>query len=171
MKKDLFVDLDHTLIRPKSGQTFPQSADDWEFMPNVLETLYFWHGRNILEPQALVIVTNQGGVAAGFQTKADVEVRLADIVHELRASLRGGEDDIRVYVSYDNDYQRKPMPGLAFRAALDMGLDLPNSWMVGDMQSDFEFSRNAGLKGFSWAETFFNWKAAPTLAPLNVREG
>lgn len=171
MKKALFVDLDHTLIRPKSGGIFPNSADDWEFMPNVLNTLHTWHGRNILEPQVLVIVTNQGGVAAGHQTRAEVEVRLADIVHELRAHLRAGENDIRVYVSYEDDYQRKPLPGLAFRAALDLGLNLPESWMVGDLPSDFKFSRNAGLLGFSWAESYFGWNRQPRPTPLNVREG
>jgi D-glycero-D-manno-heptose 1,7-bisphosphate phosphatase len=41
---------------------------------------------------------------------------------------------------------RKPGPRLLLRAARELRLDLPSSWMVGDMLSDVLAGRNAGCR-------------------------
>ena len=41
---------------------------------------------------------------------------------------------------------RKPGPGMLLRAATDLGLDLPASWMVGDLISDVLAGLNAGCR-------------------------
>lgn len=175
MKRALFLDLDHTLISPRSGDTFPQDVNDWQFMRNVLSLLgsrLYESSRNN-EPELFIIVTNQGGVAAGFQAKEEVEQRLADIVAAMRNSFgsyaRGME--LPVYISYANDGDRKPQPGMAHKAAAEHGLDLSQCLMVGDMASDQLFATNAGMQ-FAWAADFFNNKEkALYVQPLNIREG
>lgn len=161
MRKALFLDLDHTLICPKSGNTFPRDKDDWEFMPNVLWRLwYMLTGK----PDALiVVVTNQGGVAAGHQTREDVESRMLAICTQLR-NHTGAE--VHSYVSYEYDDFRKPLPGMAHKAAADLAIDLTDSIMVGDMLSDAEFAANAGIGTFIWAEDYF--KAGPPIAKAFV---
>lgn len=42
---------------------------------------------------------------------------------------------------------RKASPGMLFRAARELGLDLSRSWMIGDMLSDTHAGRNAGWRG------------------------
>ena len=42
---------------------------------------------------------------------------------------------------------RKPGPGMLDRAAEELGLDLADSWMVGDMISDVLAGVNAGCRG------------------------
>ncbi len=42
---------------------------------------------------------------------------------------------------------RKPGPGMLFRAACDLDIDLSQSWMVGDGVSDALAGRNAGCHG------------------------
>lgn len=172
MKKALFLDLDHTLIAPRSGNTFPQDVNDWQFMRNVLSLLGYRAARNHWDktPELFVIVTNQGGVAAGFQTKEEVETRIADVVAAMKNSF-GREMEIPVYISYENNASRKPLPGLAIDAAAEHGIDLSASLMVGDMASDHAFAVNAGM-GFEWAADFFNNKEKPAyVQPLNIREG
>jgi histidinol-phosphate phosphatase family protein len=41
---------------------------------------------------------------------------------------------------------RKPAPGMLFRAAKDMNIDLADSYMLGDRESDISAGKNAGLK-------------------------
>jgi D-glycero-D-manno-heptose 1,7-bisphosphate phosphatase len=42
---------------------------------------------------------------------------------------------------------RKPAPGMLLRAAKELKLDLPRSWMVGDAVSDVLAGKNAGCRG------------------------
>lgn len=166
MKKALFLDLDHTLIRPKSGDTFPRDKDDWEFIPDVIDRL--WRKVAGITGWPIIVVTNQAGVAAGFQTKEDVESRLLSICTVLRNHTRA---EVHAYVAYAYDYDRKPLPGMAYKAALDLGLDLRGSIMVGDMDSDKEFAENAGIGTFAWAHEYFvapASRARPFMGPLRL---
>lgn len=147
MQTALFFDLDHTLIRPKSGETFPKDLDDWEFLPSVLETLAFVLGQRL---SPIVIVTNQAGVVAGYQTIPELETKLATIkaqmLEYLQAELGNNSPvEIHHYCAFAYDYDRKPAPGMAYRAALDLHLDLQNSLMIGDMDTDEEFAHRAGM--------------------------
>jgi D-glycero-D-manno-heptose 1,7-bisphosphate phosphatase len=95
---------------------------------------------------ALVVVTNQRGIARGFMSEDDVEA-----VHEkLRAACEaGGAPLAGVYhCPHDRDTGcpcRKPEPGMLLRAAEDLGLDLARSVLVGDSESDVEAGRRAGV--------------------------
>jgi len=42
---------------------------------------------------------------------------------------------------------RKPKPGLALKAAKDLGISLSRSFVVGDKRSDMELARAIGSKG------------------------
>ena len=48
---------------------------------------------------------------------------------------------------------RKPKPGLFLRAAKDLDIDLANSFMIGDKESDLEAGINAGCKGVALVRT------------------
>lgn len=47
---------------------------------------------------------------------------------------------------------RKPKPGLILRAAEDFNIDLENSWMIGDSDSDVQAGQAAGCKSIKIAE-------------------
>jgi D-glycero-D-manno-heptose 1,7-bisphosphate phosphatase len=121
---------------------------------------------------ALVVLTNQSGVGRGY-FGADV----VDAVHaRMRELLRaqGADVDAVYYCPHhpdpaakaDNGHVpagrvesvpvpelsidcacRKPKPGLALKAAQELGLDLSRSWMVGDKKADLGLAEAAGLKG------------------------
>jgi D-glycero-D-manno-heptose 1,7-bisphosphate phosphatase len=101
---------------------------------------------------AVVIVTNQSGVGRGFFSEDDLRV-----IHDrLRAEFAaaGARIDAIYYCPhfagsssslYDTDCAcRKPFPGMALRAREDLGLDLEDSYMVGDKVEDVRFGLNAG---------------------------
>lgn len=58
--KILFADLDGTLIKTKSGETFPKGVWDMEFRFEVLNAI------KKLQPEYVFIVSNQGGIENGF---------------------------------------------------------------------------------------------------------
>ena len=99
---------------------------------------------------ACVVITNQSVVGRGKIT----EERLAAIHEEMYRQLaeHGAALDGLYYCttvpttsdrSVIEDIDRKPGPGMIWRAAIELGLDLTQSWMVGDMISDVLVGHNA----------------------------
>ncbi len=68
--KVLFADLDGTLIRTRSGKTFPEGIWDVDFKMDVLAAI------KSLQPEYVIIVTNQGGVEKGFMSEDKLETKL-----------------------------------------------------------------------------------------------
>lgn len=56
----LFTDLDGTLIKTKSGATFPKGIWDMEFRFEVLDAI------KRMNPKYILTVSNQGGIEKGF---------------------------------------------------------------------------------------------------------
>ncbi|HEX6598549.1 MAG TPA: HAD family hydrolase [Gemmatimonadaceae bacterium] len=122
----------------------------------------------------LAVVSNQAGVAHGRfpeSALAGVESRLAELL---------AEHDIRLdgffYCPHDpagavEQYRlacdcRKPAPGLVYRAAAALGVDVASSWMVGDILDDVEAGRRAGCRSIlldSGGET--EWVRGPAREP------
>ncbi len=85
----------------------------------------------------LVVVTNQSGIARGYQTAAEVDAIHAQLLEDSR-SWGGPISEIYVCPHHPRDdcSCRKPRRGLFDRAASDFGIDLGESFMVGDSPAD-----------------------------------
>jgi histidinol-phosphate phosphatase family protein len=105
-----------------------------------------------------VVVTNQSVIARGKCTEIDMKTihnRLQSLIGEFGASIDriyycphhpdqlipGGRQDLKIVCDC-----RKPEPGLILRATKDMNINLKMSWMVGDMASDIEVAKRAGIR-------------------------
>jgi D-glycero-D-manno-heptose 1,7-bisphosphate phosphatase len=102
----------------------------------------------------LIVITNQAGIGRGYYTEADFEQLTLWMVEQF-ANREIHLD--RVYHcpfhptagvgAYRQDsYDRKPNPGMIMKAREDFGLDLVNSVLVGDKDTDIEAGRAAGIK-------------------------
>jgi D-glycero-D-manno-heptose 1,7-bisphosphate phosphatase len=104
---------------------------------------------------AVVIVTNQAGIARGLFDEAFVESAHARLDAMLRA--QGAVVDGYYYCPHHPDgsvnrYRvrcdcRKPAPGMVRQAAADLDLDVSRSFVVGDKWLDIGLARNAGARG------------------------
>lgn len=95
----------------------------------------------------IIIVTNQSGISRGYFTEKEAGA-LNKIVAE-KASEKG----IVINGIYlcphhpdDNCRCRKPNTGMILRATTDLNVDVQNSYVIGDMQSDITLAKNAGAK-------------------------
>ncbi len=95
----------------------------------------------------LFIVTNQSGVGRGYYTMADVEKVHAHILGEFQ---RQGISIRKIYVAPEAPDQssraRKPSPQFLFDARDEFGIDLANSFIIGDKWIDLECGWNAGVR-------------------------
>jgi D-glycero-D-manno-heptose 1,7-bisphosphate phosphatase len=122
----------------------------------------------------LIVVSNQSGIAKGLFTEnalKPVENRLAERLIQYGVTLDGF-----YYCPHSPDGMisryaisctcRKPMPGMLLRAAKEHGIDLEQSWMIGDILHDVEAGRRAGCGTVlidNGNET--EWKLSPLRTP------
>lgn len=101
---------------------------------------------------AVVVISNQAGIAKGLIREEMMPVIHAAFVNML--AREGAAIDGFYYCPHHPEGTiapyartcdcRKPAPGLARRAASELGLDLGSSYVVGDKVSDVRLAHNVG---------------------------
>jgi D-glycero-D-manno-heptose 1,7-bisphosphate phosphatase len=152
----VFLDRDDTLIvnRSITAQTrFPGSLFDPAMVRLTIGAAEACK-RMAAAGFALIVVTNQGCVARGECTMADVEATNARMREALRAGAGIELDGVYVcpyhpkgtVVPWNVEHLwRKPAPGMILAGAADLGVDLTRSWMIGDAERDVEAAIGAGI--------------------------
>jgi D-glycero-D-manno-heptose 1,7-bisphosphate phosphatase len=149
----VFLDRDGVINRAvlREGRPYPPaSMEEFEILPGSLTSLT----RLADSGYVLIGVTNQPDVARGTQSRQAVEAFNARILSELPVR--------EIFVCYHDNSDhcdcRKPMPGLILQAAEKYGLDLSNSWMVGDRWRDIAAGQAVRLRtifvDYHYAEKF-----------------
>lgn len=139
-KPAIFFDRDGTLIEDRG---YIGSVADVVFHEDTLFALTRL-GNHFL----LFIVTNQGGVGAGYLSDQNVEKVNQHIVETL---VRAGVTISAVYVCPHTRDQGceciKPKPYFVLKASQEFNLDLSRSFVVGDHPHDMELSQQVGATG------------------------
>ena len=163
----VFIDKDGTLVHDVPYNVDPALL---RFQPGAPQALAALAAQGF----ALVVVTNQSGIALGrFDMEAfarlrralkqrlrdEAEVELTDFLHCPHAPDAEGRPVCAC---------RKPRPGMLFQAARRHGIDLGCSWMVGDTLDDVEAGMRAGCRGVlldTGGETI--WRRSPWRVPAH----
>ena len=145
MRPAVFIDKDGTLV-----ENVPWNVDPAQlrFHTGALASLAALAQAGF----ALVIVTNQAGLAEGRFTRVQFDALAREL--ERRLALEAG---VRLAgfecCPHAPDAEgrpacrcRKPAPGMLIDAAQAHGLDLARSWMVGDTLDDVEAGHRAGCR-------------------------
>jgi D-glycero-D-manno-heptose 1,7-bisphosphate phosphatase len=148
-RRALFLDRDGVLNIDKN---YVHKRDDWEWVPGAIDVIRHFNDRNY----AVVVVTNQAGVAHGYYPESAIWT----LHHAIQADLHaaGAFVDAFYYCPYHEKgvspaYQvadhpdRKPNSGMLLKAAARLNIDLENSLLIGDRQSDVDAAHAAGVKG------------------------
>ena len=137
----LFLDRDGTLIE---DAVYPRDPRRVRLLPGAADALVRLARRGF----ALVIVSNQSGVARGLISAAEAEAVHAEVVRRFAAAGVAFDGAYYCYHAPDEGCPcRKPAPGLLLRAAGELGLDIGRSFMVGDKAIDVAAGEAAGCRG------------------------
>jgi len=142
-RRALFFDRDGVVNR-RIVDGYVRNAEEFEMLPDVLTVLPDVHRAG----WRAVLVTNQRGIALGVMTEHDLHALHAWLQQTLFERC-GHTFDAIEYCPHHRDAGcdcRKPAPGMLLRAAHAHGIDLANSWMVGDSASDIEAAHRAGCR-------------------------
>lgn len=103
----------------------------------------------------VVVVSNQSGVARGLFPESFLAEVHSEIARQLFEESGAKVDAFYCCPHHPTDgigeYRiacdcRKPKPGMLLRAARELGIDLAESWMIGDRRSDLEAGAAAGCR-------------------------
>lgn len=161
----VFLDRDGTMI---ADTGYLHRIEQVDLLPGAVNGLRVLEGMGF----ALVVATNQSGVARGKFEEDDirkVHEYLRQILSVESVHLRGlvycphhPEGDVPEYAIICQC--RKPATGLARQVESFVGqIDYPNSWSIGDKPTDVEFGKNLGTKTALIRSRY--WSVAPTPPP------
>lgn len=141
MRRAVFLDRDGVINRAivRDGKPFaPVNASEFELLPGVAGALQLLRDSGFLN----IVVTNQPDLATGKQRLEDLDALHVRLQSELAI------DAIRVcaHVEADACDCRKPKPGLLVSAAREFGIELGQSYMVGDRWRDVAAGQLAGCR-------------------------
>jgi D,D-heptose 1,7-bisphosphate phosphatase len=170
MRKAIFIDKDGTLIKDVPYNVDPELI--------VLEP-YAGKAMQLFQEQGfmLVVVTNQSGIARGYfreEQLAGVQQKINALLGEYKVQFDGffycpHHPEGTIFPYAIDCHCRKPNPGMLQTAAAQLGIDLKQSWMIGDILHDIEAGNQAGCRSLlinNGHET--EWKLNPLRQPLYV---
>ena len=126
-KKVIFCDLDVTLIETISGKTFPKGIWDMRLKFDVLDAI------KKLNPEYILIVSNQGGIESGFVDGYDFKSKSEYITRAIREYCGCKSYSMYCETNDKTDIYRKPNTGM---------LDYLTELYVGD---DFDYIKQKSL--------------------------
>lgn len=150
-QRAVFLDRDGTINRYVG---FLRDIEQFELLPGVAEAIRRINASGYLA----IVITNQPVIARGEVTREQLRE-----IHNKMETLLGRERayvDALYYCPHHPDKGhpgevpdlkidcdcRKPRPGLLLQAAADYNIDLTNSWMIGDSDSDVQAGQAAGCR-------------------------
>lgn len=150
-QKAIFMDRDGTINRYVG---FLRNINEFELLPGVADAI-----KRINESGYLaIVVTNQPVIARGevtipelteihnkMETQLGAEGAYLDAIYYCPHHPHKGYEGEVPELKKDCDC-RKPKPGMLLKAAEDFNIDLSQSWMIGDGESDIKAGKAAGCK-------------------------
>ena len=148
MNRAIFLDRDNTIVKCDADSGDPKQVHLIRGAANAIASLRHLGYR-------IVVIANEGAVARGIYTEADVDNLHQQIAQKAHESAGAIID--RFYFcpfhpngtveAYRRDHPwRKPNPGMILQAARDLEVNLKESWMVGDSERDIEAGHAAGCQ-------------------------
>ncbi len=131
MNRAIFLDRDGVInqVTVREGRPYPPAnLEHFEVLPGVPEAIKSLRDAGF----KIIVVTNQPDVATGAQRREVVEA-----MHQ-KLWMLGLCDDIKTCYHTDSHgcECRKPKPGMLIQAAQEWGVNLAESYMVGDRWRD-----------------------------------
>lgn len=139
-------DLDHTIIKPKSGNVFPKNSDDWMIWDESVSTKL----KDLINDKySICIFSNQSKIKSEndeilFKTKINSIFNVLDI-------------DVPIFISINKGFYRKPFTGLwdLMKNILNIPSISNESFYCGDAAGRWDKWKKGKKKDFSCSDRMF----------------
>ena len=142
MTKAIFLDRDGVINQERKD--YVKKLDEFIILDKTSDVINIIKNRGFL----VIIITNQSAInrkLLSVETLNKIHEKLQSYLERYDTSFDG------VYfcphTQSENCECRKPKPGLILQAVIDFQIDLSESYMIGDSETDIQAARNAGCKG------------------------
>ena len=137
--KNIFLDRDGVINKEKN---YLHKIEDFEFLNGVFEACQYFMSLNY----KIIITTNQSGISRGYYTEIDFQIITDWMINEF---MKNNVSILDVFycphMPNSNCLCRKPKPGMLIDAKDLYGIDMQNSWMIGDKEDDISAANSAGI--------------------------
>jgi len=171
MTRIAFVDRDGTIIEEPADFQI-DSVSKLRFVADVIPALLRIQQAGF----ELVMVSNQDGLGTASFPREDFEPPHALMMHVLESQgIRFREILIDPSLPIENSSNRKPGLGMVMHYLRDRSIDLANSVVIGDRDTDLQFASNLGARGIkigadlSWQQIAHELVDAPRVASVSRR--
>ncbi|MBO7132860.1 MAG: HAD family hydrolase [Bacteroidales bacterium] len=143
MNKAVFLDRDGVVNRELGH--YCENISDFEILEDVGSAIRILKDAGFL----VIVISNQGGIAKGLYTEADVmamHTKLSDYLSKFDTSI----DDFYFCPHHDSKSKclcRKPQSLLIEKAMATYNINPALSYMIGDGKRDIEAAESANVKG------------------------
>jgi D-glycero-D-manno-heptose 1,7-bisphosphate phosphatase len=138
--KTIFLDRDG-VINKEVG--YLHKIKDFKFIDGVFDACLYFRSLGY----QLIIVTNQSGIGRGYYNEDDFHIVNNWMLEKF------SKKDINILDVFfcphgpESDCDcRKPKPGMFNQANNKYGIDMKNSWMIGDKEADVQAAKTAGIQ-------------------------
>ena len=154
-RRILFIDRDGTLIAEPSDEQI-DSLEKLELLPGVIPALL----RLAAAGYEFVIVSNQDGLGTDAFPQQDFEIPQRKML-DLFASqgIRFSAVHVDPHFEHEGAPTRKPGIGMVLDYLKSGELDLRDSWVIGDRETDLQLAANMGIGGLRLGAGFADWAA------------
>jgi len=152
-RRILFIDRDGTLIIEPADEQI-DSLEKLELVPGVIPALLELKKAGY----EFVIVSNQDGLGTESYPTPDYEIpqrKMIDLFDSQGITFSAVHVD--PHFEHENSPERKPGIGMVLDYLKSGELDLEDSWVIGDRETDLQLAANMGIGGIRLGEGFEDW--------------
>ena len=135
-----FLDRDGVINKEKG---YLYKIDDFEWIEGAKESIKYLNDNGYY----VFVVTNQSGIARGYYNESDYLKITRWMVRQFK------NNDVNILDIFHCPHGpnskcicRKPKPGMLNQAIRKYNVDLRNSWMIGDKETDMQAAMAAGIE-------------------------
>ena len=135
----IFLDRDGVINKEIN---YLHKIEDFEFIDGVFEACLFFQSLRY----KIVIVSNQSGIYRGYFSEDDYQKITQWMLREFESKGINILDVIHCPHGPNSKCScRKPKPGMFLKAKISYNINMKNSWMIGDKETDIIAAYNAGI--------------------------
>jgi len=137
--KTIFLDRDGVINKEIN---YLHKIEDFEFIDGVFEACQYLQS---LEYK-IIVITNQSGISRGLYTKNDYQIITKWMVSQFMKNNISILDTFHCPHLPDSGCNcRKPKPGMLLNAKNKYDIDMNQSWMIGDKETDITAAISSGI--------------------------